>query len=86
MHTVELLDEALATARRLNYGIREDWLGGQGSGGCQLRGRKWLFLDLAQTPAEKLGAVVNVLRDDPMLPTLPLSPTLAHLLAVRKSA
>ena len=48
MHTVELLQEAVDTARRLGYEVRQDWLGGNGGGHCLVRGRKWLLLDVAQ--------------------------------------
>ena len=55
MHTVELLNEAVETARRLGYEVRQDWLGGNGGGHCLVRGRKWLLLDVAQTPTKPSG-------------------------------
>jgi hypothetical protein len=56
-HTVERLESALDVARRMGYGVREEWLGGSGGGACTLKGRKWLFLDLAQPPEEQLAVV-----------------------------
>jgi hypothetical protein len=64
MHTVELLREALESARRLGYEVRQDWLGGNGGGHCLVRGRKWLLLDVAQSPAEQLDVVAEALRSE----------------------
>lgn len=65
MHTVELLAEAREAARQLGYRIREENMGGIGGGACELDGRKWLFLDLMQSPLEQLEALVATLREDP---------------------
>jgi hypothetical protein len=62
MHTVELLHEAVETARRLGYEVRQDWIGGDGGGHCIVRGRKWLLLDLAQSADEQLDVVADALR------------------------
>src|SRR5437763_1724130 len=64
MHTVELLNEAVDTARRLGYEVRQDWLGGNGGGHCLVRGRKWLLLDVAQTVDEQLDVVTDALRGE----------------------
>lgn len=64
MHTVELLQEAVETARRLGYEVRQDWLGGDGGGHCLVRGRKWLLLDLAQSVEEQLDVVGDALRGE----------------------
>jgi hypothetical protein len=64
MHTVELLNEAMETARRLGYEVRQDWLGGNGGGHCLVRGRKWLLLDVAQTVDEQLDVVAEALRNE----------------------
>ena len=85
MHTVELLEHALAAARQLGYGVRHEWLEG-GGGACLLRGRKWLFLDLAQTPIEQLAQVAAVLRTEPATQRLELPPALRSYLALRKTA
>ena len=62
MHTAEKLDTALAVARRLGYRIRMECLDGHPSGGCEIRGKKWLFLDLSLSPQEQLGQVLETLR------------------------
>jgi hypothetical protein len=64
MHTVELLQEAVEAARQLGYEVRQDWLGGDGGGHCIVRGRKWLLLDVAQTPDEQLDVVTEALRGE----------------------
>jgi len=46
MHTVELLEEAIHMAERAGYKVRQEWMGGCGCGGCEIKGRKWIFLDL----------------------------------------
>ncbi|MBW3599248.1 MAG: hypothetical protein KY475_18505, partial [Planctomycetes bacterium] len=64
MHTVEVLDEALAAARKLAYGVRQEWLDGAGGGLCEFGDRRWIFVDLSQTAAEQLEEVLAVLRRD----------------------
>ena len=54
MHTVEMLEHGLDLAARLGYQIRQEYLGGNGGGGCVLKGKKIFFLDLALDPAEQL--------------------------------
>jgi hypothetical protein len=61
MHTVQRLGEALQRAGRLGYEVRQEWLGGNGGGACELRGRKILFLDLALGPADQLDQVLGAL-------------------------
>jgi hypothetical protein len=90
MHTVELLDQALETARRLGYGVRQEWLGGVGGGRCQFAGRNWIFVDLALNVVEQLDQVISALKADPGITSLSLSPGLRTLLdlpqRVRESA
>jgi hypothetical protein len=64
MHTAAMLKEALDTARRLGYEVRQDWLGGNGGGHCIVRGRKWMLLDVAQSADEQLDVVAEALRDE----------------------
>ena len=85
MHTVDLLEAALSVADRLGYRLRQDWLDGSG-GACQLSGQKWLFLDLAESPTEQLGMVLDALRADPDLASTELPAELEPLLRLRKSA
>jgi len=68
MHTLDKLERAIAAVEQLGYRVRQDWLGGgsggggTGGGGCEIRGQKWLFLDLSQSPADQLDVVTEVLR------------------------
>ena len=86
MHTVEILGHCLDLARRLGYDIRQEWLGGNGGGGCILRGRKIIFLDLGLEPSEQLDQVLDTLRHEPQAPQFPMPQTVRDLLVVRKSA
>ena len=86
MHTVEILEQALDVATRLGYTVRQEWLAGGGGGGCELKGRKLLFLDLDLDPVEQLEQVVDALRREPDALALPMPPELGELLKVRKSA
>jgi hypothetical protein len=86
MHTVELLEHALAAAQHLGYRIRHEWLGGIGGGGCLLNGQKWIFLDLAQAPSEQLEDVANAIQGEPDLVRLTLPPELRSFLDVRRIA
>jgi hypothetical protein len=86
MHTVELLQEALAAARGLGYEVRQDWLGGDGGGHCLVRGRKLLLLDIAQSTEEQLDIVVEALRGEPEAMRLVRSRELVELLRLRRVA
>ena len=86
MHTVELLQEALDTARQLGFEVRQDWLGGDGGGHCLVRGRKWLLLDLAQPPDEQLDVVASALRSEFETTDLDISPELAQRLELSRAA
>ncbi|MHC4176436.1 MAG: hypothetical protein ACYSWU_02960 [Planctomycetota bacterium] len=86
MHTVELLESALDLADRLGYRIRHEWLGGLAGGGCELRGQKILFLDLALGPEDQLDQVVDTLRREPGATGLAMPHELRELLRLRKSA
>ena len=86
MHTVELLEEALGLAGRLGYKTRNEWLGGSGGGACEIKGIKWIFLDLALGPADQLDNVLEALRSEPEALTRPMPYQLRSLLETRKSA
>lgn len=86
MHTVQLREQALAVARQLGYCIREEWLEGSGGGQCEFAGRRWIFVDLAQSAGEQLEQIAETLRCDPALQSLTLAPPLRKLLGVRKTA
>lgn len=80
MHTVAMLKEALDTARRMGYEVRQDWLGGDGGGHCLVRGRKWLLLDVAQSADEQLDVVADALRCEAGVERAIRSPELAERL------
>jgi hypothetical protein len=86
MHTVAMLNEALDTARRLGYEVRQDWLGGDGGGHCLVRGRKWLLLDVAQSADEQLDVVAEALRGEAGADRAVRSPELAKRLHLRTAA
>jgi hypothetical protein len=86
MHTVELLEDALAVAERLGYRTRQEWLGGTGGGACQFAGQRWIFVDLALTAVEQLEQVAEALRNDPAIYLTELSGPLRSVLGIRKSA
>jgi hypothetical protein len=81
MHTtVSLVAQAVTVAQRLGYEVRQEWLGGNGGGRCELRGRKLLFLDLAQGPAEQLEGLLGALRLEPAAREVPMPHSLSVLL------
>ena len=86
MHTVELLDEALELAAQLGYAIRQEWLGGSGGGGCEIKGRKYLFLDLALSPIEQFEQVAEAIRNCPQAADVSVSYNLRRALRLRKAA
>ena len=86
MHTVELLEQAIDLSKRLGFSIRQEWLAGEGGGGCEIQGRKVLFLDLSQGPADQLDTTIETLRHEPEAAALPMPHQLRELLQVRKSA
>ena len=86
MHTVELLEEAVAVAEQAGYEVREEWLGGAGGGHCEIRGRKCLFLDLAVGPLDQLEVVLDALRREPNVVPFAMSTHLRSLVGARKSA
>jgi hypothetical protein len=86
MHTVELLNEAVETARRLGYEVRQDWLGGNGGGHCLVRGRKWILLDIAQTADERLDVVADALASESGIKQAVRSPELVERINLRSAA
>ncbi len=86
MHTVELLELAIDLARRLGYQVRQEWLGGNGGGGCELKGQKVLFVDLALAPEDQLDLVLDTIRPEPDAVTLTMAHQLREVLEIRRSA
>ena len=67
MHSVEMIEYTIDLAKRLGYEIRQDWLGGATGGCCELRGTKWLFLDLSLSAEERLAQLADALVQDPRI-------------------
>ena len=86
MHTADLLEEALKMAKTLGFNIRHEWLDGSGGGGCEIRGERWIFIDLALGTAEQLAQVTEAISQDAQASTLPIQPELGKQLKLRKSA
>lgn len=85
MHTVELLQQAVELARQAGYTIRQEWLGGSNGGACTVKGRKHLFLDLAQGPLEQLDQVIAALKADAAVREMPIPGALRALLPLRRT-
>lgn len=86
MHTVELFQLASEAAERMGYQVRQEWLGGTGSGTCEVAGRKCIFLDLAENSVEQLDQLVQALRQDPGIFLVDLPADLRQLLGVRRAS
>jgi hypothetical protein len=86
MHTIDLLNEALRAAESLGYGIRHEWLGGSSGGACEVRGRKWLFVDLSLNTVEQCEQVIDALRRDVAIHTVSLSNALASQIQASRAA
>ena len=86
MHTVERLEEAVRLAERAGYKIRQEWLGGSAAGACEIKGRKWIFLDLSLGPADQLEVVLDALRAEPGVVALAMPHPLRERLRRRRSA
>ena len=85
MHTVELLEAAVKLATELGFQVRQEWLDG-GGGACELKGKRWLFIDLSLNTAEQLDQVLSALRGDPRAIDVAQLGPLRHLISQRKAA
>ena len=62
MHTVELLEEALALAEKTGFSVRRQWLA-EGLGGmCRIGEQRVLFINLGASSDEQLGHAIEALR------------------------
>ena len=86
MHTVELLEQAIALAEQRGFVVRQDWLSGSTAGACEFKGRRWLLIDLAQSPREQLDLVLEALRQFPPQASGVATSHLQSLLPSRKAA
>lgn len=85
MHTVELLEEALKAAKELGYQVRQEWLGGAGGGGCEIKGRRHLFIDLALSVPDQLQLALDVLERDCAAERVQLGDALRRVLLARRN-
>ena len=86
MHDLTLLEQALAAINRLGYEIREECVGGNGGGICELRGHKFFFLDPSLDRADQLDLVCDALRNDAGVYGLALPDRLREVVGIRRSA
>ena len=86
MHTVHLLDAAIRHARELGIHVREDWLDGASGGECEISGERWLFLDLTQSPQERLDVVAQFLAAHALVAKSELPQEPQHVLQARPAA
>ncbi|HEY2147769.1 MAG TPA: hypothetical protein VGH32_07515 [Pirellulales bacterium] len=80
MDSVELLEEAMRAVRQIGFEIREECLGVSGGGACVVHGRKMLFLDLNNSPRQRLDQVLAALRSDPKSGEVVMTTTLRRVL------
>ncbi len=86
MQTVKLTEEAIHTLESMGYGIRHEYMGGIGGGGCEIGGKKWVFLDLALNAEEQLAQLLDALRRDQATYSMSMSPQLESALSMRRAA
>lgn len=86
MHTIELLEQALDAATEAGWVVRHEWLNGASAGACEIKGRRYVFVDLALSPREQLDQVLDALAQAELLPSLLEFPQLESLLQRRKAA
>jgi hypothetical protein len=86
MNNAALLAEGLELARQFGFQIREEDLDGAGGGHCSFAGKKWLLLDVAQSPQEQLADVADALRNEPNIVRCTMSHALAAKLQTKMAA
>ena len=86
MHSVERMEAAIALAQRIGWKVRYEFLGEVGGGACEIAGNKWIFIDLALTPYEQFDQVIDALKSDPAIHTVPVPESLRGDLEVWRRA
>lgn len=86
MHHVELLEHALAVARKIGFLVREEYVGDIDGGSCVVRGQKMLFLDPQLSIPDRLAIVCEALAAEEQLDQSNLPDELAQRLIVRRRA
>lgn len=81
MHTVDILEQALHLIGEMGYSIRQDRMAGAG-GGCELKNKKFFFLDLDLGPEDQLEQAIDALRREPRAAQLDMPRELRNMLQV----
>lgn len=64
MGIVTETEQLIEKAQKSGYRIRYEYFGGTGGGKCEVNGRKWIFLDLAQNGIEQLEVLRAALANE----------------------
>ncbi len=64
MRTADRLNQLLFEARSNDLVVRFEYLDGQGGGLCAFGGKRWLFVDLAQSVEDQLECVQSALSEE----------------------
>ncbi|MBL8871693.1 MAG: hypothetical protein JNK90_18095 [Planctomycetaceae bacterium] len=86
MHSLDLLQIALETAKRNGFTIRREWLGGVAGGKCRIGSKKILFVDISLSVLEQLQQVTSSLATENDLPIHELDPALARVIRATREA
>lgn len=70
------LDALRSLFERLEIDVRQERLGGDGGGLCQVRGRRIVFVDMDADPATRLERAIQALAALPELEDLFIPPTI----------
>lgn len=84
MHTVEILEQAIRAAEALGYKVRQEWLGGAGGGGCEIKGRKYLFIDVSLSVPDQLQLALDLLAREDADEHIDLAGPLRRVLAAQQ--
>ena len=83
MHTLDLMEQAFATAREMGYEVRREWLGGAAGGRCEFGGKRFIFLDASLNQLEQLDQLREALASAPETMLMNLGATMREFLGLR---
>ncbi len=63
MHSVDLLEEAIAVAAEAGFEVRQEWLAESTGGACRIGNKYVLYVDQSLTAADQLKQVIGALRE-----------------------
>jgi len=86
MHSLDLLQIALETARKNGFSIRREWLGGVAGGKCRLGGKKIIFIDSSLSILEQLEQVTSSLATESNLSLTDMDPALSKVIRAIREA